>query len=95
MRKRLTSAAQCAIKMRSKGSDRVQAIKRDIMNGPLHCFGYHESCSADFCSTVQNKQANVTSAEASDLEDEDDVTEAVLGKFDPAKKCKIKDTILL
>ena len=53
MRKRLTSAARCAIKMRSKESDRKKAIKlleHDLQNGPYHCFGIHDNCSKDFCS---------------------------------------------
>ena len=58
MRQRLVSAARCAIKMRSKEPDRKKAIKlleRDLINGPLHCFGQHDQCSPDFCSTAQEK----------------------------------------
>ena len=54
MRKRLTCAARCAIKMRSKNPDTKNAAKlleRDLWNGPLHCFGNHNKCSTDFCST--------------------------------------------
>ncbi len=41
MRKRLVSAAQCAIKMRSKESDRVKALSllEDVINVPRHWFG--------------------------------------------------------
>ena len=56
MRKRLTRAARCAIVMRSKESNRQQAIvslRKDLLNGPLHCFGCHSKCSSDFCRTVQ------------------------------------------
>ncbi len=55
MRKRLVSAARCAIKMRSKESDRVKALsllKKDLINGPRHCFGIHTHCSPDFCTKV-------------------------------------------
>lgn len=48
MRKHLTSAARCAIKMRSKELNRKLAIKRlerDLLSGPLHCFGYYDKCS--------------------------------------------------
>ena len=59
MRKRLVSAARCAIRMRSKETDQKQALaslKHDLQNGPLHCFGFHQQCSRDFCTTAQ-KQA--------------------------------------
>ncbi len=50
MRKRLVSSARRAI--RSREPDRRTAIKRlerDLINGPNHCFGIHDSCSSDFC----------------------------------------------
>lgn len=59
MRQRLVGAARSAIKMRSKEPDRKKAIKlleRDLLNGPLHCFGQHDKCSPDFCSTAREKQ---------------------------------------
>ena len=78
MRKRLTSAARCAIKMRSKESDQAKAIKQleqDLINGPLHCFGHHSKCSADFCRTVQEKQMEIAgSTEVTDPK-EDDITD--------------------
>jgi len=59
MRKRLTSAARCAIKMRSKEADQKKAVKlleQDLINGPRHCFGIHTHCSSDFCKhTKQGK----------------------------------------
>jgi hypothetical protein len=64
MRKRLTSAARCAIKMRSGVSDRAKAVKlleRDLINGPYHCFGHHSKCSPDFCKTAQHKLATSSS----------------------------------
>ena len=48
MRKRLVSAARCAIRMRSKENNRVQALallRKDFINGPRHCFGIHTHCS--------------------------------------------------
>ena len=62
MRKRLTRAARCAIVMRSQESNREHAIvnlRKDLLNGPLHCFGCHSKCSSDFCKTVQSNQAPV------------------------------------
>ena len=58
MRKRLVGAARCAIKMRSKEPDRkvgVKKLKRDLLNGPDHCFGHHNHCSPDFCSTAKDR----------------------------------------
>lgn len=58
MRRRLVSAARCAIKMRSKEVDRsvgVRLLKRDLLNGPNHCFGNHQHCSPDFCSTAKDQ----------------------------------------
>lgn len=56
MRRRLTSAARCAIKMRSKEPDIAKAAKKlekDLLNGPFHCFSQHENCSPDFCKTAK------------------------------------------
>ena len=58
MRRRLVSAARCAIKMRSKEVDRrvgIGLLKKDLLNGPNHCFGNHQNCSADFCSTAKDR----------------------------------------
>lgn len=58
MRKRLATAARCAIKMRSGESNRAKAIKlleKDLINGPYHCFGDHCNCSLDFCKVAQKK----------------------------------------
>ena len=59
MRQQLVSAARCAIRMRSKETDAKKAVEllnRDLLNGPLHCFGIHSHCSTDFCSVAQKKQ---------------------------------------
>ena len=56
MRKRLTKAARCAIKMRSLETDRRKAVhllQRDLENSPLHCFGIHRNCSPDYYKTAQ------------------------------------------
>ena len=58
MRRRLTSAAQCAIKTRSREADVSKAVKlleRDLQNGLYHCFGHHANCSTDFCLKELNK----------------------------------------
>ena len=60
MRKRLTSAARCAIKMRSKEQDTSKAVKlleKDLKNGPNHCFGIHTNCSLDFCTHKAHKHS--------------------------------------
>ena len=56
MRKRLTKAARCAIKMRSAMPDRKHAtelLRADLRNSPLHCFGVHSKCSTDYCTVAQ------------------------------------------
>jgi len=65
MRKRLTSAARCAIRMRSKEADYLKAVKlleRDLKNGPSHCFGFHDQCSPDFCLTARERASQATSS---------------------------------
>ena len=60
MRKRLTCSARCAIKMRSREEDKSKALtllKRDLINGPYHCFGHHSNCSPDFCQAVRDSRA--------------------------------------
>lgn len=57
MRKRLTMAARCAIKMRSAEPDRKRAtelLHEDLRNGPLHCFGNHANCETDYCKFKQS-----------------------------------------
>ena len=63
MRKKLTSAARCAIKMRSKEADKRKAIKlleHDLKNGPYHCYDIHDKCSTNFCTRAQVHQAEKT-----------------------------------
>ena len=68
MRKQLTSAAHCAIKMRSQEPDRnvpARLLERDLLNGPYHCFGYHNKCRSDFCSTARQNQLRTDSSRLS------------------------------
>lgn len=88
MRKRLTGAAHCAIKMRSKETNRSQALQlleRDLINGPYHCFGHHSRCSPDFCSTARENRQQDTSTEADDDCDtavqETDSSDITLGRY--------------
>ena len=98
MHKRLTSAARCAIKIRSKGQNRDTAAKlleHDLLNGPLHCFGFHEKCSSYFCSVARNDQlthssipdSNPTTTSSSDCEMSDETSyssnpqEDILGMY--------------
>ena len=70
MRKRLVSAARSAIRMRSKETDRKKALaslKHDLQNGPLHCFGFHQHCSADFCTTAQKQAQQATTTSTSTM----------------------------
>ena len=56
MRKRLTKAARCAIISRSNEKNQREAIiklEKNLLNGPLHCFGYHNKYSIDFCTTAK------------------------------------------
>ena len=71
MRKKLTKAARCAIKMRSKEENKSTAIKllqEDLHNGPLHCFGIHGKCKPDYCKIVQNRQAQLTNSGVSPIQ---------------------------
>jgi hypothetical protein len=68
MRKRLTSAARCAIKMRSKNEDQRKAVRlleQDLINGPFHCFGYHQRCSIDFCKVARKRGESALQKESS------------------------------
>ena len=58
MRKRLVSAARSVIRMRSMEENKKEALKKlkhDLQNEPLHCFGFHEKCSSDFCKSAKEK----------------------------------------
>ncbi len=50
--------------MRSREPNRKTAIKRlerDLINGPNHCFGIHDACSSDFCSTAKKREEPTSS----------------------------------
>ena len=67
MHKRLTSAARCAIKMRSQEPDTrkpVKLLEQDLVNGPLHCFGLHSRCSTDFCKVAREREKASSTADA-------------------------------
>ena len=81
MRQKLTSAARCAIKMRSQEQNRKEAIKKlqsDLQNGPYHCFGIHDNCSTDFCSSAKSTQnqgctsSGVRAGESEELNEDED-----------------------
>ena len=76
MRKRIVSAARCAIRMRSREPNRKKAVKllkRDLINGPNHCFGVHDSCSSDFCLTAREQEQEQSSISSlQELESSDD-----------------------
>ena len=66
MRKRLTSAA---MKMRSQEPNRnvaARLLEHDLLNGPFHCFGYHNHCIPDFCSTARENQLRTDSGHPTD-----------------------------
>ena len=68
MRQKLTKAARCAVIMRSKESNKHKAaalFQEDILNGPLHCFGSHHKCKADYCKVVQSLEKENTSGNTS------------------------------
>ena len=67
MRKRLAAAARCAIKMRSESKDTknaVELLRQDLCNGPLHCFGVHTHCSADYCKVKATAKTSTTTGTA-------------------------------
>ena len=72
MRKRLTSAARCAIKMHSKEQDKTKGLallKRDLINGPYHCFGHHSNYSPDFCQAARSTNADASSDQPAENEE--------------------------
>ncbi len=65
MRQKLVSAAHCAIRMRSKVSNRKEAVaklNKDLLNGPYHCCGIHTHCSTNFCSVAQSRKQPASSS---------------------------------
>ena len=65
---RLVTAVRCAIRMRSKESNRASAIlklKKDIKNSINHVLGIHTNCSQDFCKVQQEKYSNPNNTKVS------------------------------
>ena len=57
--------------MRSKEKDLKKAVKlleKDLTNGLLHCFGYHDKCSTDFCKAVKEKGLPPNNGHDADIE---------------------------
>ena len=54
--KKIAAGARAAVRMHSVTGN-VQALRRDLRNGPYHVFGDHRNCSGAFCKV---KQATVT-----------------------------------
>lgn len=93
MRCRLTSAARCAIKMRSKEPDITKAVKlleRDLQNGPYHCFGHHEKCSPDFCLSAKERVDSAVEISGDGAVINGD-TDHLDGSDDLACKCAYKE----
>jgi len=42
----------------------VHLLRKDLLNGPNHCFRNHDHCSTDFCSTAKNRLQDPQSASA-------------------------------
>ena len=104
MRKRLTKAARCAIKMRSEMVDRrqaVQLLRNDLRNGPLHCFGVHTGCSTDFCKAVNTSNSFSSSADCLSTPNTDNSTlssdismSSTLSDFSPTSPSTSSTTLL-
>ena len=55
--------------MRSQEPNRnvaARLLEQDLLNGPFHCFGYHNKCSPDFCSTAHENQLRTDSGHLTD-----------------------------
>ena len=75
IRKKLVSAARCAIRMRSwevDGGKALSLLREDLVNGPLHVFGVHTRCSTDFCTVRQQQQSEQSPSEARNNDPSDD-----------------------
>ena len=47
--------------MRSSEPDTNKGIKllrKDLQNGPYHCFGHHTKCNPDFCLTAKERMTD-------------------------------------
>ena len=53
-------------------TETLKKLKADLQNGPYHCFGIHDNCSPDFCTTVRkNQQQNEGNCERTESIDDD------------------------
>ena len=80
MRKKLATAARCAIKMRSGEKDTkraVELLRQDLRNGPLHCFGIHSNCSTDYCK-VKGSTTHTGTTNTNPLDIDNDSTDNTL-----------------
>ena len=86
---RLTSAARCAIKMRSQEENRKEAIKKlqsDQQKGPYRCFGIHDNCSTNFCTSARSMRnqkctsGDVRAGECEELNEDDDTLPEIAAK---------------
>ena len=76
--------------MKSSELDRqlgIKLLKRNLTNGPNHCFGYHNFCSPHFCTTARDWLSHGDSSLTQDTVEavENDVSEDednnILGDF--------------
>ena len=75
IRKKLVSAARCAIRMRSRevdGGKALSLLREDLVNGPLHVFGVHTCCSTDFCTVRQQQQSEQSPSVTRNTDPSDD-----------------------
>ena len=60
--------------VRSKIKQGLALLKKDLINGPYHCFGYHSNCSPDFCQAARSTHADTSSNPP--VENEESTTES-------------------
>ena len=64
--------------MQSKKEDKTKKLallKKALINGPYHCFGYHSNCSPDFCRAARHSQADTSNSEP--VENEESTAESI------------------
>ena len=64
--------------MQSKEEDKTKGLallKKDLINGPYHCFGYHSNCSPDFCQAARHSQADTSNSKP--VENEESTAESI------------------
>ena len=86
---KLTSAARCAIKLRSKEPNMDKAVKlleHDLQNGHKDCFGRHERCSPDFCLSPKERLESSSDTPGDEASSDGDTDH--LDKSDDDLACK-------